>query len=847
MAVLAFAALATGPLGFTAGGIAATAFAAAGSIVDSALLFPAVFGKSSNIEGQRVDDLSVTSASEGSASRVCYGPEVRTGGTVIWSTDLIESRSSGGGGGGKGGNSGGTSTTYSYSMSVAIRSCETDSLPGGKISKIRKIWANNKLIYDYDAGSTAEEREDTRYSQVDFYDGDQTTPDPTIEAAIGFGDTPPFKGSAYFVIQDLQLADFGNRLPNFEVLVEASETQETGDLIERIIVNAGLQTSDVDVSAVTGNTRGIYSVGEQEPAKVLEILMQAKNITMHEDNGVMIFQDRVNTAQMIVGDSDLGAMQYGSSPSSRPFPMLRSGINDRNLPKRVTTTFVDPDCGWEQASRTAVKTNTNNSQQSRIDLPMTLNQEEGSELALRVLWANWGVRERVEFDLPPQYIRVSAGDLLEVPDSQGADNIRVNTVLRGKNFGVRIVGFVEEPNIYDQNAIVNDRSCIPADSNYSADGDIAFMVITDHHIGDPGEQIGSTGDRGADDNVCFWAYARVGEDNAGARFGLLYDADSSTGQYYSTSVRSGPARVGKLISSPPAPGGGNGGLYFEDNGSFIIETFGGWNPITETEDDVIQGANNIIIQDHNGSPEVLGFVEVTSLGNDRYEVSKFLRGRRQTQANAQAWSADTLFCWAGDFLGSGYPYSDGETRMTSQRSRTQNNEENYFKVSSANSPLSEVDPIRQDVTFGTMQPYAATDPEKYWQSDGSVLIAWHRTTRNIFKGLFQVTGYRSSPWYPPVSVNDTNNWEVDILDPTGTDVVRTIVISGYQARDRQTRHTPDTRSVSGLEASGYIAMNYSSANLIEDGYSVGDQIHVRIYQLSEDSSIGRGKVLEASI
>lgn len=843
MAVLAFAAVASAQ-GITST-VALAAISAAGSLIDSALLFPAVFGKSQNVEGTRLDDLSVTAASEGSPSRLCLGPEVRTGGAVIWSTDLIETTRTETVGG-KGGN-GARTTSYAYSISQAVRLCETDALVGGKISKVRKVWANGKLVYDYDAGPTEADRVDNRYAEIRFYLGDQTSPDPLIEAAIGVGDTPPFKGSAYFVVEDLKLEDFGNRSPNWEALVEVSETQAVGDAIRIIITNAGLNDSDIDVSGVTADLTGLLVVGEQEAAKVCEVLMQAYNVTLSEQNGVLVFADRSQVPQVVVGAGSLGAAEFGQDAGARPYPLLREGFNDRSLPKRVVTTFADSDCGWEQASRTAVKTNTTNQAQIRVDLPLTLTQEQGSEIALRTLWTQWGVRERVSFDLPPSLIALTAGDLVQVPDGDAFDLVRLQQITRGRNYLCECTGFVEEPEIYDQNAISNDRSCVPADAPYSNDGDLAFMVITDHHVGDPGEQSGESGDRLASDNVCFWAWSFVGEID-GNWGGVLYDSASAAGQYYRASgfTEVLPARMGKIVTSPAAPGRENGGLYFEDATSFRIRCFG-WTPVTETDADVIAGANNIVVQDENGSPEVIGFARVTSIGSGVYEVSRLLRGRRGTAANAQAWPVDTLFCFAPDFLGPGYAFSDGEVRTTLQRSRTQNNAENHWKVETARSLLASVDPFRQDVTFGTMQPFAASAPEVIWRDDGSCFIAWRRVTRNIFRGLFQQSGVRDAPWYPPLSPNDSNNWDLEILDPTGATVVRTKNLTGFDTRDFPVVNTPARLSVAGLNASGFIAATYSAAEVLADGYAPGDSIKCRIYQLSRDSTVGRGKVLELNL
>lgn len=116
---------------------------AIGSIVDSQFLFPAIFGTPDGIAGPKLDDLQVTTASEGSGMNFCLGPGTRVAGTLIWAADLIpdEVEVDGGGKGFMGGGgSSGTRTRYLLDFAVAV--CE------GPVSRIKRIWANSDLIYD---------------------------------------------------------------------------------------------------------------------------------------------------------------------------------------------------------------------------------------------------------------------------------------------------------------------------------------------------------------------------------------------------------------------------------------------------------------------------------------------------------------------------------------------------------------------------------------------------------------------------------------------------------------------------------------------------------------------------
>ena len=183
------------------------------------MLFP---GSLPDQVGPRVGDLRAQQSQYGAAIPILYGTN-RVAGNVIWSTPLLETVSSQSVGG-KGGPSQ-TQTTYSYRVSMAIL------LGRGPMLAVRRIWANGKLIYDVSASaSLSTVSASTRLAAgIEFYPGSETQlPDPTIEAYLGIGNVPAYRGQAYIVFSDLQLADYGNARPNISVEVVATGTVATG-------------------------------------------------------------------------------------------------------------------------------------------------------------------------------------------------------------------------------------------------------------------------------------------------------------------------------------------------------------------------------------------------------------------------------------------------------------------------------------------------------------------------------------------------------------------------------------------------------------------------------------------
>lgn len=164
-----------------------------GGAVDASL-----FPKSYNVNvGPRLYDLIVQTSNYGKIIPIIYG-KCRVAGNVIWSLP-IEERQHSETTGGKGGVEPTITTTgYSYSVTLAIAICE------GEIDSIINIWADALLLPHVITDKWR------------VYKGDEKQlPDHLIEAHIGVGKTPAYRGLAYIVIENFQLAEYGNRIPNF--------------------------------------------------------------------------------------------------------------------------------------------------------------------------------------------------------------------------------------------------------------------------------------------------------------------------------------------------------------------------------------------------------------------------------------------------------------------------------------------------------------------------------------------------------------------------------------------------------------------------------------------------------
>ncbi len=180
-----------GPIGQIAGTLI-------GNAIDNEIFAPG------DIEGARLKELAVTGSSYGTPIPRQYGA-MRIPGTIIWSTDLKEHRDKQSSGKGQP-----KIVSYSYSVSFAV------ALSSRPIDRINRIWADGNLL----RGSAGDLKSSGTLRVYNGH-GDQMR-DPLLEAELG-SQCPAFRNRAYAVFEDLDLTDFGNRIPSLSFEVFAGE------------------------------------------------------------------------------------------------------------------------------------------------------------------------------------------------------------------------------------------------------------------------------------------------------------------------------------------------------------------------------------------------------------------------------------------------------------------------------------------------------------------------------------------------------------------------------------------------------------------------------------------------
>ena len=211
------------------------------------------------VEGPRNTDLQVQTSQYGSFIPRVYGDFIITG-NVFWvkgnaikevkHTETIEQ-------GGKGGGSEQDQTTYTYQTTLAIGICE------GEVTGIRRIWADEVLIYDFTSASILPAVASLKSSgSVNIFKGSESQlPSGAIEAEKGVGNVPAFRGMCYVVFNDFQLEEYGNRIPNFRFEV-SDNTETTGSTLNfaSFTVDANIGNTELPAGTPVGSPIAVAQV-----------------------------------------------------------------------------------------------------------------------------------------------------------------------------------------------------------------------------------------------------------------------------------------------------------------------------------------------------------------------------------------------------------------------------------------------------------------------------------------------------------------------------------------------------------------------------------------------------------
>lgn len=595
MATLVLTAVGTvlgGPIGAAIGAIA-------GQAIDAELFKPA--GRS----GPRLSDLRVQTSSYGTAVPQIFGT-MRVAGTVIWSTDLVERRERSGGGKGRP-----KVTTYSYSASFAV------ALSSRRIAGIGRIWADGNLL----RGSGGDFKTPVGAFRIHRGEADQS-PDPLIAADKGLGLTPAHRGLAYVVFDDLELADFGNRIPSLTFEVIGDEAPSVGDVAAALTGSVATTGSgETEALAISG-----YAALGEDAGSALAPLVEAQDLlALSDGGGVVLIAGRASAAVL---DRAGGLRAAGgkriAGREERREPVER-------VPRRVSLRHYEPQRDFQTGTQGAERQGPG-AAEAVVDLPAAMTAEAARRGAVDALRRTIARRRTVSLSRGWAALTHRVGDLVALEGAGGRFRVEALEWEAGAvQLALRAV---------PSSSALPPAPADPGEAVRQADIAVGPTRLALIEMPQPGDEPVASPQ----------VVAAASGDDGGWRPAALLQRDGED-SFVPIGRSAQAAIVGETLDSlPPGPA-----TLFDANASVQVRLFDDSAILSSASDAaLLNGANACMIGD-----ELLQFGEAVATGPREYLLRRLLRGRRGSEWASLSHAAgetfvlveeDRLFPLSGDLV-----------------------------------------------------------------------------------------------------------------------------------------------------------------------------------------------------
>jgi hypothetical protein len=389
MATLVLTALGS-VIGATAGGVGASIGAAVGALAGQSV--DALIFRPAGREGPRLTDLQVQTSRYGAAIPRIHGT-LRVAGTVIWSTDLQERSATSGGGKGQP-----SVTTYSYGASFAV------ALSSRAILGVRRIWADGNLL----RGAAGDFKAPLGSFRLNPGNEDQTA-DPLIAAAVGPDHAPAYRGCAYALFEDLDLADFGNRIPSLTFEIIADAAPPTLDAILADLAGRPIGFEDAEPAPALVGLAGAGTLDE-----AIATLLDLHGLRWREVDGAPMLTGGIATARELMAAQLIRSID--GEPGGAAISKRRSPVEA--VPLRLALRHHDPARDYQLGIQTALRPGPG-AREEALDLPAAMRADDARSLVDRALRARLLRRQTVGLRAGWSALDLAVGDVVTLSGEPG--------------------------------------------------------------------------------------------------------------------------------------------------------------------------------------------------------------------------------------------------------------------------------------------------------------------------------------------------------------------------------------------------------------------------------------------
>ncbi len=642
-----------------------------------------------------------------------------------------------------------------------------------------------------------------RFDMMNLYLGsEEQLPNSKMEQYMGIGNVPAFRGVAYIVFHNLQLEDFGNGIPTFNVEVQRHDsTVALHEIVDDICMEAGLEPGEFDSLGQMSQLIPIpgFAVTQSSSARALLNTLQSVFPFDAAESGYKIVFNWINQRpKAILRREDFGAHAVGAE---MPPSVETTRVQDFDLPRRLQLKFQEPARSFSPNTVYATRQETDSETVDEIDTTLALTRQQAKTYVEEMLALKFTARKSHKVFLPKKYVILEPGDGVLVPDLADPSGYqylswRCVSVDIGAN-GVLEFVFVDHNQHAASGAIVEDDLITDDDRlddmpmsspTYPYMMDIPLLTDTE------------------DDNIgyyCVLAGSRAGwtggvlllditDGGMVEAFGVTEPNQSTGSKWYAVSQNVVNVAHGYCLTPlQPAVAGlwdyGSTVRVYMLNRDIDLSSA---NP----DDMLSQPVNLALIGD-----ELVQFSEARDLGYGLWELSGFLRGLRGTDHLTDKHVTGERFV----------RFKQAAIKRLKHDQQQLNRPVTYRAITFGDDTDSATN-FSFVNTGNSLRPFAPAIHDTARMNDGALYVRWSPRARQRGGLINEHETQLDQPF---------ERYEIDVLD--GTEIVRTTALT-------------DVRE-----------WTYSATMQTADFGAVQDKVSLRLYQMGQ--IVGRGFARELEV
>ncbi|MBX9664798.1 phage tail protein [Novosphingobium sp.] len=686
MATLLLTAVGTvfgGPIGGSIGAIV-------GRQIDAA-----IFG-GRKVEGPRLKDLTVQTSSYGSALPLHFG-KMRAAGSVIWATELVEHKDTASSGKGRP-----SVTTYTYTSSFAV------AIASRPIAGIGRIWADGNLLRgangDLKVGGTL---------RVHLGHGDQAA-DPLMAQAEGVTRCPAYRGLAYAVFEDLELADYGNRIPSltFEILADTVGTS-IGAIARAILPEAAVSNLDTGLAG--------FSIDQGSAGDALAVISEAVPIACAVSGGTLAIHaaEQAGPVTPVALPGPAAANKDGRSAEAKA-----SGWSRKREPlprvRQCGVRYYDVARDYQPGLQRGIGRSEQGDLQV-IELPAALSAAEAQTLASNASRRAARPADTITYRITEIDPAITPGAFVNIPIASGVWRV---TQWEWQQDGV-LLSLAANPS---SGAIAGSSATTTDPGRFNPAADLAHTPTVLEAFALPWDGTGS-----GTTAAVFAAASGASAGWTGAA--LLADLSGDGGALTSIgSTGRSRARLGRTVGALATASP----LLLDLQSTLDVVLAGTDLQLADASlAQLLQGANRARI----GS-EIVQFASATPLGGGVWRLGNWLRGRGGTEWAVGTHVANEQFVLIDDSL--------------VQLDATQIGDPATTRIVAVGLGDTSAVSVSIEDSAATLRPLSPVHGTAVLQSDGSIALRWTRRARGAWLWLDNVD--------TPLN-EESELWDVTVGDP----------------------------------------------------------------------------------